>query len=103
MADESLFSAPMASPSGSADVNPSESPALLAETVWVLGDSKVVDSQLATPTVEVHQSLEADHFLAATISTDVPPNLDHALDQLTTAIDLFDVPILDYHTPSSDI
>ena len=53
--------------------------------------------------VEVHQPLDGDHFLAVAISTEVPPNLDHALDQLTTATDLFDVPVLDYHTPSSDV
>jgi hypothetical protein len=45
----------------------------------------------------------ADLLLAATVSSEVPPNLEHALDQLTTATDLFDVPVLDYLTPSSDI
>jgi len=73
------------------------------ETVWVLAELKPADGELPMDAVEVHQPLDGDHFLAVTVSTEVPTNLDHALDQLTTATDLFDVPVLDYHTPSSDI
>ncbi len=103
MADETPSSTPEALPNSLAEAFPSEGSEPLAETVWVLGDSKPAGGELPMDAVEVHQPLDGDHFLAVAISTEVPPNLDHALDQLTTATDLFDVPVLDYHTPSSDV
>ena len=103
MAGEIPSSTTEALPNGSAEAIPSEGSVPHEETVWVLGDSKPAGGELPTDAGEVHEPLEGDHFLAVTVSTEVPPNLDHALDQLTTATDLFDVPILDYHTPSSDV
>jgi hypothetical protein len=41
---------------------------------------------------------DADHLLAATVSPEAPANLDHALDQLTTGTDLFDLPVFDFHS-----
>jgi hypothetical protein len=103
MADQTPSSTPEALPNGPAEAVSSEGCEPPAETVWVLGDSKPGGGELRVDAVEVHQPLDGDHLLAVTISTEVPPNLDHALDQLTTATDLFDVPVLDYHTPSSDV
>jgi hypothetical protein len=40
-----------------------------------------------------------DHLLGAVISSDYLPGLEHALDQLTTSINLFDVPCLDFDVP----
>jgi hypothetical protein len=38
-------------------------------------------------------------LLGAVISSDYLPGLEHALDQLTTSINLFDVPCLDFDDP----
>jgi hypothetical protein len=103
MADQTPSSTPEGLTNSSAEAFPSEDSEPRAETAWVLGDSEPTCGELPMDAVEVHQPLDGDHFLAVAISTEVPPNLDHALDQLTTATDLFDVPVLDYHTPSSDV
>jgi hypothetical protein len=103
MADETPTSTPEALPNTPAEAVPSEGSEPLAETVWVFGDSRPGGGELHMDAVEFHPLVDVDHFLAVTISTEVPPNLDHALDQLTTATNLFDVPVLDYHTPSSDV
>jgi hypothetical protein len=103
MADETSSSTPEILPDSPAEALPSESSESHAEPVWVLGDAKPIGGDTPTDVVETHQPLDGDHFLAFAISTDVPLNLDHALDQLTTATDLFEVPVLDYHTPSSDV
>ena len=102
MAGETPSTTPDAPPNA-AEAIPSEGSVQHAETTWVLAELKPADGELPMDAVEVHQPLDGDHFLAATVSTEAPTNLDHALDQLTTATDLFDVPVLDYHTPSSDI
>lgn len=49
-------------------------------------------------TAEIHLLGDSELLLAATVSSEAPVNLDHALDQLTTATDLFDVPALDFHS-----
>ena len=99
MADETSSSTPETLPAP-AEAFPSESSESHAVPVGVLGDA---NGDTPIDVVETHQPFDGDHFLAFAISTDVPLNLDHALDQLTTATDLFDVPVLDYHTPSSDV
>lgn len=73
------------------------------ETVWIIGDLQPDSAEWTSDAAQGHHPLMADLLLAATVSSEVPPNLEHALDQLTTATDLFDVPVLDYLTPSSDI
>jgi|ERR1700722_13550408 hypothetical protein len=103
MADETSSSTPETVPDGPAEAYPSESSESHLEPVWVFRDAKPFGGDTPMGVVETHQPLDGDHFLAFAISTDVPLNLDHALDQLTTATDLFDVPVLDYHTPNSDI
>jgi hypothetical protein len=103
MADQTPSSTSEALPNSPAEATSSEGSEPHAKAAWIVGDSKPAGGELPTDAVEVHQPLDGDHFLAVTISTEVPPNLDHALDQLTTATDLFDVPVLDYHTPSSDV
>jgi hypothetical protein len=103
MADEPPSSTPETLPDSHAEGLPSEGSESHAEPVWVLGDVTPVGGDTPMDVVDTHQPLDGDHFLAFAIATDVPLNLDHALDQLTTATDLFDVPVLDYHTPSSDV
>jgi hypothetical protein len=82
-----------------ASVNGDESgaPASSSEVVCLLGESSppVISS---VDTAGAHQFGDgADLVLAATVAPEAPANLDHALDQLTTVIDLFDVPVLDFH------
>jgi hypothetical protein len=101
MADQTPSPTPEALPDSAAEAVSPEGSEAPVETVWILGDSKPGGGELHVEAAEVHQPLDADHFLA--VSSEVPPNLDHALDQLTTATDLFDVPVLDYHVPSSDV
>jgi hypothetical protein len=103
MADQTPSSTSEALPNNPAEATSSEGSEPHAEAAWIFGDSKPAGGELPRDAVEVHQPIDEDHFLAVTISTEVPPNLDHALDQLTTTTDLFDVPVLDYHTPSSDV
>jgi hypothetical protein len=100
MAAETSSPTPVISPTEACSSESSESH---AEPVWVIGDAKPIGSDTPMDAVETHQPLDGDHFIAFAIATEVPANLDHALDQLTTATDLFDVPILDYHTPGSDV
>jgi hypothetical protein len=64
-----------------------------SEVVWILGDT--VTDHPAADAADMH--LPADGHLALDASlSDAPANLDHALHQLTTATDLFDVPVLDF-------
>ena len=78
----------------------SSAPASISESVWIFGDT-LSDSQTSPiNTAGAHQLGDAgDLGLAAMVSVEAPGNLDHALDQLTTATDLFDVPVLDFHSP----
>ena len=71
-----------------------------SEVVWILGDT-VSNHVSAGNAAEMH--LPADGYLAldAAAFSDAPANLDHALHQLTTATDLFDVPVLDFDSHHS--
>jgi hypothetical protein len=40
-----------------------------------------------------------DALLGAVISSDYLPSVEHVLDQLTTSVNLFDVPCLDFDNP----
>ena len=70
------------------------------EVVWILGDT-VSNHGSTGNAAEMH--LPADGYLAlgAAAFADAPANLDHALHQLTTATDLFDVPVLDFDSHHS--
>jgi hypothetical protein len=68
--------------------------ALQSEAVWILGDTLSDHAQAGDPT-DLHLPADSHLVLDASIS-DAPANLDHALHQLTTATDLFDVPVLDF-------
>jgi hypothetical protein len=81
-------------------VNGDESgaPASSSEVVWLLGEISPPDHISSLDTAGVQQFGDgADLVLAATVAPEAPANLDHALDQLTTVTDLFDVPVLDFH------
>ena len=81
-------------------VNGDESgaPASSSEVVCLLGESLPPGHISSVDTAGGHQFGDgADLVLAATVAPEAPANLDHALDQLTTVIDLFDVPVLDFH------
>jgi hypothetical protein len=67
------------------------------EAVWIFGDV-LPDNAPAGDAAEMH--LPGDSHLLLTAS-EVPANLDHALHQLTTATDLFDVPVLDFDSHHS--
>jgi hypothetical protein len=75
----------------------SAAPVSYSEVVWAFGDilspSNILPVEIATIPVG-----NGDLLLATTVSSEAPGNLDHALDQLTTTIDLFDVPVLDFHS-----
>jgi hypothetical protein len=71
-----------------------------SEVVWILGDT--VSNHLSAGNATEMQ-LPADGYLALDTAafSDAPANLDHALHQLTTATDLFDVPVLDFDSDHS--
>jgi hypothetical protein len=82
-------------------VNGDESvaPASFSETVWIFGETLPASQISPIDTVGAHQlGGGGDLALAAMVAVEAPCNLDHALDQLTTATDLFDVPVLDFHS-----
>lgn len=64
-----------------------------SEVVWILGDTLPDNAQAGDA-----GDLPADSHLVldASVFSEAPANLDHALHQLTTATDLFDVPVLDF-------
>jgi hypothetical protein len=64
------------------------------EAVWILGDV-LSNNASAGDTAAMHLAGDSHFFLNASV-VDAPINLDHALHQLTTATDLFDVPVLDF-------
>jgi hypothetical protein len=78
-----------AAPSG-AESTPSESH---SEVVWVLADTLPNNAQADA---EMHLPADSHLVLDASVFSEAPANLDHALHQLTTATDLFDVPVLDF-------
>jgi len=83
-----------AAPSG-AETSGAEGASLPSnEVVWILGDT-VSDHVPAADAADMHLPAEGHLALDASLS-DAPANLDHALHQLTTATDLFDVPVLDF-------
>jgi hypothetical protein len=72
-------------------------PVPYSEVVWIIGE--ISPSDTAADAATGPQSLgDGDLLLAATVSVEVPANLDQALDQLTTGTDLFDIPVLDLHS-----
>ncbi|MGO8975395.1 MAG: hypothetical protein ACLQNV_17950 [Steroidobacteraceae bacterium] len=73
-------------------------PVSFSEVVWVFGEILPQCNILPVDTAAIHHVGDSDHLLAATVSSEAPVNLDHALDQLTTTTDLFDVPVLDFHS-----
>jgi hypothetical protein len=84
---------------GSINADQSAAPTSCSDVVWVVSaispptDISPVDRAGADQLGD-----DADHILAATATSETPGNLDHALDQLTTATDLFDVPVFDFHS-----
>jgi hypothetical protein len=66
----------------------------LSDSDWILGDT--ISNHAPTDTAEAHLPADSHLVLDAATFSDAPANLDHALHQLTTATDLFDVPVLDF-------
>ena len=66
-----------------------------SEVVWILGDTLPNNAQ-AGDAAEMHLPADSHLVLDASVFSEAPANLDHALHQLTTATDLFDVPVLDF-------
>ena len=83
-----------AAPSGAGSLGPQ------SEVVWILGDT-VSNHVLAGNAAEMHLPADSHLALDAATFSDAPANLDHALHQLTTATDLFDVPVLDFDSHHS--
>jgi hypothetical protein len=71
-----------------------------SKVVWILGDT-VSHEVPAANTAELHLPADSHLVLDAAAFSDAPANLDHALHQLTTATDLFDVPVLDFNSDHS--
>ena len=102
MADTDQVSAPIGHDDSQAAPSGAESTALGAqsEVVWILGDTLPNNAQAGDGT-EMHLPGDSHLVLDASVFSDAPANLDHALHQLTTATDLFDVPVLDFHSHNS--
>ena len=73
-------------------------PASCSDVIWAVGEILPEAGIDPRDTGGMHQLGDGELLLAATVSSEAPVNLDHALDQLTTATDLFDVPALDFHS-----
>ncbi len=71
-----------------------------SEVVWILGDTLPNDAH-AGDAAEMHLPGDSHLVLDASVFSEAPANLDHALHQLTTATDLFDVPVLDFDSHHS--
>jgi hypothetical protein len=72
--------------------------ASFSETFWIFGETLPTSQISPIDATGAHQLGDGgDLALAAMVAVEAPGNLDHALDQLTTATDLFDVPVLDFH------
>ena len=77
----------------------SGAPTSFSDTVWIFGEVSQAGQILPIDTLGTHQHGDgSDLSLSAAMAVEAPANLDHALDQLTTATDLFDVPALDFHS-----
>jgi hypothetical protein len=97
--DETPSPAPEAEAQAAADVNVGESVVQAAyDVVWVFGQFLPPPDVLPPGAAGFHPLGDADHLLAAVVSPEAPANLDHALDQLTTGTDLFDLPAFDFHS-----
>jgi hypothetical protein len=70
-----------------------------SEVVWILGDTLPDNAQANAS--EMHLPADDHLVLDASAFSEAPANLDHALHQLTTATDLFDVPVLDFDSHNS--
>ena len=71
-----------------------------SEAVWIFGDV-LPDNAPAGDVAEMHLPGDSHLLLTAAAFSEVPANLDHALHQLTTVTDLFDVPVLDFDSHHS--
>ena len=71
-----------------------------AEVVWILGDTLPNNAQ-AGDAADMHLPGDSHLVLDASVFSEAPANLDHALHQLTTATNLFDLPILDFDSHDS--
>lgn len=87
-----------AAPAGAEPAGAGGDAAPQSDVAWILGDT-VADHGPAANDMQ----LPADGHLAldAAAFAEAPANLDHALHQLTTATDLFDVPVLDFDSHHS--
>ena len=97
MADTDQVSAPIDHDDTQAAPSGAESTTLghQAEVVWILGDTLPKNAQ-AGDAAEMHLPGDSHLVLDALVFSEAPANLDQALHQLTTATDLFDVPVLDF-------
>ena len=71
-----------------------------SEAVWIFGDV-LPNNAPAGDAAEMHLPGDSQLLLTTSVFFEAPANLDHALHQLTTATDLFDVPVLDFDSHSS--
>jgi hypothetical protein len=60
---------------------------------------------LADSVFDAAADLAPDDALLGVVTTylETPSNIDHALDQLTTSTDLFDVPALNFDGPAANV
>jgi hypothetical protein len=75
----------------------SVAPASYTEAVWVFGETLPPGDSVQEGSMDAQSLSNGDTLLATAVSVDTPTNLDHALDQLTTVTDLFDLPVFDFH------
>lgn len=66
------------------------------DAAWLAAEAPAGDVVVPHTT---EADLPGDHYLLATttVAHDAVGSVDHALHQLTTATDLFDVPVIDFH------
>lgn len=96
--DQAPSAAPDAGGQATADVSGVESYAPTAnEVVWIVGQVSTPTDALPADDAGMYLPGDTDQISAATVS-EIPANLDHALDQLTTGTDLFHLPVLDFHS-----
>jgi hypothetical protein len=102
MADTNQVSAPIGHDDTQAAPSGAESTTLgpQSEVVWILGDTLPNNAQ-AGDAAEMHLPGDSHLVLDASVFSEAPANLDHALHQLTVATDLFDVPVLDFDSHNS--
>jgi hypothetical protein len=98
MADSDQVSAPIPHDDTQAAPSDTDSTALghQPEATWILGDTLPTNDAQAGDAAEMHLPGDSHLVLDASVFSEAPANLDHALHQLTTVTDLFDVPVLDF-------